>query len=134
MSKKDLQKTIIDSEGLILSDYTLNLNHLLASAYDLIIQYNLLGNPNSHIQRHTIRQDILKCFKFTDGFQKGEELFRKVYYGEAEVNEHSEYSPYYVWEDVTDYFNNIAPNGYYFGSSAGDGACIGWFQNEEYEE
>ena len=34
----------------------------------------------------------------------------------------------YIWCDVFDYMNGIAPSGYYFGSHEGDGACIGFFQ------
>lgn len=134
MSKADLQKAIKENEGIILSDGTLNLEHLLSSAYDLIVSYNLKGNPNSHIQTKTIRNDILECFVIDGDFMKSNEsLWRKVYYSEAKINEKAPYSPYDVWDDVESYFQSLAPDGYYFGSLEGDGACIGWFKyNEEY--
>lgn len=134
MSKKELQKTIKEHEGFILTNGTLNLEHLLASAYDLIVTYNLMGNPNSHIQAQTIRHDILDCFVIDGNFSKNKDsLYEKVYYNDATINEKAPYSPYDVWDDVANYFQSLAPKDYYFGSLEGDASCIGFFKyNEEY--
>jgi len=134
MSKRDLQKAIKENEGFILSNGTLNLEHLLSSAYDTIVSYNLKGNPNSHIQTTTIRNDILECFVIDGDFMKSNDsLYEKVYHGEANINEKAPYSPYDVWDDVNSYFQSLAPDGYYFGSLEGNDSYIGWFKyNEEY--
>lgn len=133
MSKKELQKSIRENEGFIFSEGTLNLNHLLSKAYDLIVAFNLKGNPNSHIQTKTIRHDIKECFTMEDKLIGDESLFNKVFYSEAEISREKDSDSHYVWEDVTNYFMSLAPKGYYFGSSEGDGALIGWFSFNENE-
>lgn len=119
MNKVDFQKHVRKNEGYILSDGTLNLEHLLSKAYDFIVLYNL---------ETELKEDILECFEY-DGEVNGD-LFLKQYYDEARLNE--DYNATVLWnEDVYMYFNEIAPDGYYFGSSDGDGALIGWFKYEE---
>lgn len=119
MSKVDFQKHVRKNEGYILSEGTLKLEHLLSIAYDFIVLYNL---------KTSLKEDILECFEY-DREVNGD-LFLKQYYGEARLNE--DYNATVLWnEDVYMYFNEIAPDGYYFGSSYGDGALIGWFKYEE---
>jgi hypothetical protein len=38
-----------------------------------------------------------------------------------------------LWEDLFDYMSEIAPEGCYFGSHYGDGACYGFWLDEEKE-
>lgn len=119
MSIKDLQKDIRKEEGYILSDGTLNLTHLLPKAYDLMLSYNLQTN---------LKKEIESVFTALP-------TFHNQYYGETEIIEDKMEDAVYLWnEDIFNYFNNISPNGYYFGSSEGDGACLGWFKYEENED
>lgn len=125
MSIKQLQKDIRKEGGYILSDGTLNLQHLLPKAYDLIKGYNLQSK-----QAKRILQDIKEVFDHEDP------SFINQYYGEIELNvtnnEQMENASYIWHEDIFNFFNNIAPNKYYFGCTEGDGACIGFFKyNEE---
>jgi len=128
MSIKDLQTTIKVKEGFILSTDTLNLEHLLPSAYDLIVAYNM---------RTELKKEIESVFVNTD---KDEEeklspTFHNQYYSSIEIPENKKEDASYLWnEDIFNYFNNISPNGYYFGNTLGDEACIGWFKSEENED
>lgn len=120
MGKKDLQKDIRHNGGLILSDGTLDISYLLAKAYDLMSHYNLRTNFYSEIVE-TLNATKLSIPRLTT----------EVYYGRAKVSKDKEEYAYMLWEDITNYFQEIAPSGYYFGASEGDGACIGWWL--EYE-
>lgn len=129
MSIKQLQKDIRKEEGYILSDGTLNLTHLLPKAYDLIVNYNMQSKTAK-----TIKNDIESVFTNTDKEQINKLLptFINQYYSEIEIPEEKQEEASYIWnEDIFNYFNNIAPNKYYFGCTEGDGACIGWFKCEE---
>lgn len=55
MSKVDFQKHVRKNEGYILSEGTLNLEHLLSIAYDFIVLYNL---------KTSLKEDILECFEY----------------------------------------------------------------------
>jgi len=129
MSIKDLQKVIRKEEGYILSDGTLNLTHLLPKAYDLILTYNLQTN---------LKKEIESVFVATENASNKFEVtptYINQYYSNVEIPENKEEDVSYLWnEDIYNYFNNISPNGYYFGGSEGDGACIGWFKVEENED
>lgn len=116
MSKRDLQRDIRNNGGLILSDGTLNINHLLAKSYDLMSHYNLRTN---------IYGEILETFNISK--LGAPSLMTEVYYGRAEIPREKEEYAYMLWEDITNYFQELAPSGYYFGASEGDGACIGWW-------
>ena len=116
MNKEALQKEIIDKDGIILSDGTLNPQHLLTKAYDLIQAYNL-------------GDDLEKAI---EGVFVGETpTFYNQFYGQTKLDENKREVADYLWnEDVCDRLNNVAPEGYYFGSTEGDGACIGFFKDE----
>ena len=127
MSIKDLQRTIRQEQGYILSDGTLNLTHLLPKAYDLMDDFNLRTN---------LKQEIESVFVNTDRELDKIEILKPTFYNQyhsaVEIPEEKQEDANYLWnEDIYNYFNNIAPTGYYFGSSIGDGACIGWFKCEE---
>jgi hypothetical protein len=127
MSKVEHFQSIVKSYGgFILSDGTCNLQHILPKAYDLL--EGMEANEE-------LRASILTCFNIEDmEYVESHGLFMSQYHGEATIQESAYESASYVWnEDVYNYFNNIAPSGYYFGSSEGDGACIGWFKIEEEE-
>ena len=122
MSIKDLQKEIRQKEGIILSTDTLNLEQLLPSAYDLIVAYNM---------RTSLKEEIEAVFTNTDEEEEEKQLptYTNQYYSRIKIPDNKQEEASYLWnEDIFNYFNNISPNGYYFGSSEGDGACIGFFK------
>ena len=133
MAKDWLQKEIVKKGGYILSDGTLNLEHLLPKAYDLLRKY-AIKLPGD------LYAEILHCFEFKDGYKFNKQkpgLFEAQYHGHAKLKQTSAFQDVasYLWnEDLYNFFNSIAPEGYYFGSSEGDGACIGWFKFEEEED
>ena len=125
MSIKNLQKNIRNNEGFILSTDTLNLTHLLPSAYDLMVKYNM---------RTSLKQEIESVFVNTDSDDTEKLLptFYNQFHGLIKIPTEKQEEASYLWnEDIFNYFNNISPNGYYFGSSEGDGACIAWFKVEQ---
>lgn len=123
MSRRELQKDIAKNEGWILSDGTLKVQDLLCKCYDTIIAYNLTSRVDAFItKKENLRDDIRECFR-------GEPTFYNSFYGQCSIipereNDACELLNNQVW----DFMNNIAPKGYYFGSSEGDGACIGFFK------
>ncbi len=116
MSKKDLQKTIRCNGGMVISEGTLRQDVLLQAVGQLMGHYRL-------------RTPLLK--KIGDLFERVSEgipgylsLNGDVYIPEERWEDAAE-----IWaNDVFDYMNEVAPPGYYFGSSEGDGACIGFFK------
>ena len=128
IGKKELHEAIAKNEGYILSDGTLNLRHLLPKAYDLLNYYELGAE---------LRAEILTCFNPVGDVELDpqQSLFLYQYYDDAELNEDKLEDANYLWnEDVYNFFNFISPDGYFFGSSEGDGACIGWFRYEDEED
>lgn len=137
MSKVQLQKDIRNNGGFILSDGTCNLQHLLPKAYDLINTYNL---RNGRCGIGDLKTSIIECFRNKENKQPNigktsNMMFLAQYYGEISLVDYRhgdiQLDPSHVWDDCENFFNSLAPNGYYFGSSEGDGACIGWFKYEE---
>lgn len=139
MSKKALHQVIKKEGGYILSDGTLNLLHLLTKAGDFITGWNLKQSPKSkHIKPAVIYSDIVSCMQgekeiITKLKQKKTGLFYEQYYGNIELKPDNEqdYSAYHVWNDFESFAQQIAPDGYYFSYSEGDGACIGFFRYDE---
>jgi len=131
MSKEQLQKEIISKEGIIFSEGTYNLTHLLPSAYDLIKQYRLDKEDNKAAE---ICKNIEKIFINTDPEDKEEYLptYRNQYYNEIYIpEENQEEASIFFNEDIFNYFNDIAPEGFYFSSHPGDGSCFGFWKIEE---
>lgn len=148
MSIKQLQYDIKSHGGYILSDGTLNLQHLLPKAYDLIKAYEIRqGNAKS------LAKQILEVFEVTERYPLHHEagvesildpkkpgLFNAQYWSWVKLKEGSNaeeahsfgWTQSWLWNEcVFELFNRFSPRGYYFGSSEGDGACIGWFKYEE---
>jgi hypothetical protein len=119
MNKETLQAEIASKDGIILSDGTLNLQHLLPSAYDLIVAYRLDE----------------KLAKAIEGVFIGEKpTYYNQFYGETKLNDDKREEAEWIWnEDVYNLFSEIAPLGFYFGCTEGDGACIGFFRYEDNE-
>jgi hypothetical protein len=121
MSIKDLQKEIRQKEGIIFSEATLKNEHLLTSAYDLMVAYNM---------RTPLKQDIEKVFSNTDKEDEEKLLptYTNQFYSRITIPENKQEEAGYIWEEVFDYFNNICPANYFFGATDGDGACFGFFK------
>jgi hypothetical protein len=141
MTMEQLKQEIIKDDGYILSDGTLNLKHLFPKAYDLIMGYDLVNESNiEHDKAIQLCSDILTWFKSTDEEEEinpESSLFMQQYWGYIELKDEHEhggnYSPWELWDEICNYFCEISPDDFYFGSNEGDGACIGWFKYE-YEE
>lgn len=132
MSKRDLQKDIRNGEGFVLSDGTLNVYHLLAKAHDLMVSYNL----RTKTALGDVRADVYHFFSFDRSFDHkvGYDLWSYLYHGWARPYENPAgvgYNAWDLWNDIESFLQQLAPKGYYFGSTEGDGACIGFFQYGE---
>lgn len=147
MSKRELHQIIKENGGYIFSDGTLNLTHLLAKAARFLALYNFKSTPKKHpsFNPHALYNDIVDAFEPTDENdtttidklkKRKTDFWHEQYYGNIELKPDNEqdYSPHHLWDDFESYCQNIAPDGYYFGSSEGDGACIGFFKYEEENE
>ena len=123
MSKLQLQKDIRKNKGFIFSDGTLNPQHLLPKFYDLLTDYN--------IQASSLKKDIEACFRPTSN--NGSEL-KPTFHNQYHSLIRLVYDIEFINETITscyDFLDSIAPEGYYFGSTDGDGACIGFFKYEK---
>ena len=117
MSKKELQKYIRNREGLILSEGTLREEDLLATVYDFLQSWGIRFN----------KKDILDLFEYESEYN----LSNQVYWDKARLKPNIEdYDAWETFHEFSDFLNEIAPSGYYFGSHPGDGACIGFFRDE----
>ena len=126
---------VTKNEGYLFSDGTLNNLHLLTKAYDFIDLWELESPRITEL-----KQDILKCFKSTneDDINENSSLYMQQYYSQIELKTYEEMQDEYGWtdsdvwyEDIHNFFQSISPDNYSFGSSEGDGACIGWFKFED---
>jgi len=142
MALKNLQNEISSYGSLVLSEGTLNPEHLLAKCYDQMLWYRLMDD-DARVSK--LMDLILECYRPTDPtlsmrelLEREERLFDNQYYGRCVLRDNQEYGapdPYEVLESCYNYFEEIAPEGFYFGTLEGDGACLGWFRiPEETEE
>lgn len=123
MGKENFHSHVQKNGGYIFSDGTLRITHLLAKAFDLLVSYNM----NDELQK-----EILTVFEFDEDGIYDVGLFEKQFYDEARILAENVDDASYIWnEDVFNFFMEISPDGYSFGSSEGDGALIGWFKVEE---
>lgn len=127
MSVEKFQEAVKKHEGYILSDGTLNYEHLLAKAYDCIVGWEIESD---------IPKEIIELFAFEKDYapEDGDDISLRelVYFGHAELKEDSQSleSASWIWnETLYNFFDEMSPDGYYFGGSEGDGACIGWFKD-----
>ena len=117
MSADALKEKIAEDEGLILSTDTLRSSDLLHSAYLLIFDYDL--DPDFLVELDEI-------FEGTDIHSfLPDELEERINLGDL-----SEKASWLWNEEIFSYFNDIAPDGYHFSSSEGDGALFGFFKIE----
>lgn len=132
MSSRGYHKTrekIVKNEGIILSTDTLNLEQLTITARDFIV--------NNEIEEgYDLVRDINVLFGKNKNFM--EEMYPLYYRGRLKdtFTEDEMERMEFIWhEEVYNFFNNMCPDGYYFGCTDGDGACIGFFRdNEDWED
>ena len=129
--KVGLAEAIKKQDGYILSVDTLRVEDLLVKFMDFLDVWGLKDSKAKEF-----RVDLPLMFepgdRAEDNFTMSEARslgynFCKVYNKIKLKPECEEEASYYWNEDIFNYLNNIAPNNYYFGSSEGDGSCIGFF-------
>lgn len=125
MGIQDFQEVVLKNGGYILSDGTLNYQHLLPKAYDLLVFYEINDK-----KAEQIKKDIIDVFEIkSESFGGEQSLFVEQYWGDAEIKDDKFDDANWIWnEDLYDYLNGISPTNYYYGSNE-DGACIGWFRD-----
>lgn len=112
---RKVRKMIENSGGYIISEGTLKTKDLIASIYQFLVDNNLAGEE--------LLEDIRNHFVL-------EPNAYNIYHSLSHIKEGMEDSAEFLLnEELYDLMNDIAPDGYYFGSSEGDGACIGFFNN-----
>ena len=111
----EFKKTITGKSGLIISEATHRNEDLLSATYDILNKFGL---------NLPLQAEIFEIFT-------EEPTSFNVFYGYTSIpDEKQEEATQLFNEDVYSYFNEIAPNGYYFGTSEGDASCFGWFLQE----
>lgn len=118
LTKENLVKKIIAEGGLVVSTDTLNTADLLTTYYQLIQDYNL-------------SKEMVKTIR--DFFDE-EPTATNYFYSRCKLlPEKEEEAQMFLNEDLFDFLNDVAPEGFYFGSNESDGACIGFFKYDEEE-
>jgi len=107
MSRDDLKKDILLGKGFTFSQATLRAEDLLASAYKLFKEYNI---------RTPLRRELQLLLATIDSNRD----FPPEKFEEAE----------YILEDVFCFLEELAPEGFVFGTLPGDGACFVWREEE----
>jgi len=122
---KDLHACIRKNMGFIVSENTVKKDALMCSFYDVLANFNLdkelrlrienlfIGNPGS--------------INFNWGNCKMRKDPQVVYSIGGSIEEKA----VHLLEETFDYFNEISPEGFYFGPSYNDGTCWGWFYDKE---
>ena len=108
-------------EGYIFSKNTLKTEHLLESFLDFV---------EEELQKESGAYPQHAPLELRD---EAEKLLRLL-----QLTEHTEYRKWraeadWTLEQIFDYMNEIAPEGYYFGSQEGDGALFGFWENRKEE-
>lgn len=127
MLQSNIKSAIKNDGGFILSSGDLRLESLLAKTFDFLQHNEVEGSEK-------IMDDIWNVFSFKDFIDTEErcDLYRYTVCSWAMIpTEKFEEASYLFNEDVYDFMNALTPENYYFGSSRGDGALIGWFEYEQ---
>lgn len=129
---EDFKALVIKNGVYILSDGTLNMDHLLSKAHDVIKEFHM-ANENPQLIVNIYK--VFSCDKEDLNAIYEHGLFFAQYYNMCKIKDELITEADYIWnEDIYNLFQSVSPDGYYFGSSDGDGACIGWFKCESEEE
>lgn len=112
MTMTRLEKEILSFGSIILSEGTQNIEDLLTTCYDFF--------------RKNALNDIL-CKKISDCFTEEPSVYNR-YFGKTKLKQGmEEEASELLNEDIFNYLNDLAPDGYCFSSHEGDGACYGFW-------
>ena len=111
----------IEDAGFIVSEDTLKKDALLCNFYDVLANFNLDKELRLRVENLFIGDP--SSINLNWGTCKMKRDPQVVYSIGGSIREKA----VYLLEDIFDYFNVIAPEGFYFGTSEGDGACFGFF-------
>lgn len=117
-TKESAREYIAQQEGFIVSSGTLNTASLLASAHDMLV--NIAGMEET-------TERIARLFQLEEG-ERAEYL---DFYEDERITVIALSEAVDMWQEVSEEMQSLAPDGYYFGSHAGNGSDIGFFQAEE---
>lgn len=118
MNEMTVKTLIAKGEGYILSEATHRSEDLLSASYDFMKMYEI---------NEELRKEIADVFT-------SEPTPYNIYYASSIIPaEKRDYANELFNETVYSYFNRLAPDGYYFGTTEGDGSCFGWFKAPEEE-
>lgn len=107
--------------GYILSNGTLNPASLLASAHDFLVNIDGMEGPTKR---------IAELFQLEDG----EWAERLDFHSDERVTVVAMAEAVDLWEDIQSDLNELAPQGYYFGSHPGNDSEIGYHEGGDDEE
>lgn len=121
--KGDILNGVTRHGGFILSESTNNGVHLLAKIHDLLKEYGV---------KPELRVAIKNMF-IVQGWKDGDDLWTHVYHNRLRtlntLNEDGQYKLDELWnKDVSNYLDELSPEGYYFGTHEGDLSCYGWWK------
>lgn len=115
------KRFVKDEGGYIFSTGTHNYNDLLSSAHELFLRFDI---DTKYVKK------IENLFEFDT--ESDYTLSDAVYYNKIKLSEFESEEVAEFWnETLFNYFNEVSPEGYYFGTSEGDGSCYGWFESVE---
>jgi len=120
-----IKDTIGKNEGLILSTDTLNLEQLTISGRDFII-YNEIEEGYSIVKAINVLFDENENY-----MEQMYPLYQRGMVKDTFNDDEMEQMEYLWHEEIYELFNDVCPGGHYFGSTDGDGACIGFFEYNE---
>ena len=120
MSRKTLQKTIKDLGGFVFSVDTLDTVQLLAKSYDVMRAYGI---------KTSLVKEIAKAIGY-DPRRDPDCALLSLYANNLGPALDYE-TQLCLLNEAFDLFEEISPSHYYFGSQEGDGACFGWWLEEE---
>ena len=119
---------ITDFGGYTFSEGTHDTACLLAKAYDLL---------NGLEFSDEVEYIPWRIARFSNQVEKAlswdrdeyDSAFEAYYWGALQVVDEEQAS--YLLDDAFDILGSLSPEGYYFGSHEGDGACFGWWKYQE---
>lgn len=123
MGKENIQRNVKENNGHTISSSSFDIRDLLSATYDLL-NYNGL--------REDLQESILDKYVIDKEANKENlSLVTLSYYNLVHIHEQKRDEAHILWnEDIYNYFNEIAPTGYYFGSHLGNSSSIGWYRVE----
>jgi hypothetical protein len=115
MTENNLTKYIKTHGGFVMSEGSLRMEDLLSAAYNVM---------------NVFKFGSLLCSEIECVFDGDVPTPSNVFYGTSKIHSEESELNQELWDSVYVLFEEICPDGFYFGSQDGDGACIGfWKEN-----